>query len=173
MQAFITCIIQSKHGSKSPLPSTHNRNTTGTPIDAIFTNLPTTDAIQCGYFGFENGFIGCHPIQENREKILLEGFSWRGGEPSLRLEMISVRESNRVLRRVDGNQPTVMSFSSRNTDRCPAAQTRRVAGKTVKTWKCLRHQGNSCTPILERTGRRNLGIVACPSFGRDNANATS
>jgi len=50
-------IIQSStHGSKSPLPSTHNRNTTGTPIDAIFTNLPTTDAIQCGYFGFENGF---------------------------------------------------------------------------------------------------------------------
>ena len=76
--------------------------------------------------------------------------SWRasvGGVVRLsqvRLEIISVRESNRVLRGVDGNQPTVMSVSSRNTDRCPAAQTRGVAGKTVKTWKCLRHQGNSC-----------------------------
>ena len=97
----------------------------------------------------QNGFIGCYPIKENGKEVLLEGFGWWGSEPPLRLEIISVRKSNRVLRGVDGNQPTVMSLSSRNADRCPAAQTRGVAGgKAVKTWKGLRHQGNSCTPIL-------------------------
>jgi len=37
------------------------------------------------------GFIGCYPIKENREKVLLESFSWWGSELSLRLEIISMR----------------------------------------------------------------------------------
>ena len=48
----------------------------------------------CVFIGInanQNGFIGCHPIKENREKVLLESFSWWGSELSLRLEIISMR----------------------------------------------------------------------------------
>ena len=42
--------ISRRHGSRRPLPATHNRNTNNIPIDGIWTNINDAN-LKCGYYG--------------------------------------------------------------------------------------------------------------------------
>ena len=53
-------MILSQHTECGPAPATYARNESNTPIDGIFSNLPSDIQYKCGYLGFCEGVPGDH-----------------------------------------------------------------------------------------------------------------